>query len=94
MAHEYLWHPAYVAAILETDESCIAARVYEALAAIEQRHLVPLDEDEERALRNARLGLAVLKGERIEAQFEQKMERSEANTLPRSRGSYARRASR
>ena len=96
MIRDYSWGPAYLAAILETDDSRMSFRIHEAWEAVVQRLLSPLElgSAEERALRRAQLGLAVLRRERIEGQFDQKMERPEANTLPRSRGSCARRAGR
>ena len=37
MEERYPWHAAYQAAILETDDAAISLRIYEALAAVEQR---------------------------------------------------------
>ena len=62
----YTWQAAYNAAILETDNAAMPLRVYEALAAIEQRCLSPIEEDseEDRALRAAEVGLQTLRAER------------------------------
>ena len=62
----YPWQAAYNAAILETDQAAMPLRVYEALAAIEQRRLSPIEEDsaEDRALRAAEEGLETLRAER------------------------------
>ena len=59
---------AYQAAILETDDAAMSLRIYEALAAIEQRRLSDLepDSEENRALEDAEQGLLALKAERIE----------------------------
>jgi hypothetical protein len=67
----YPWQAAYNAAILETDESAVPLRVYEALAAIEQRQLSRIEEDseEDRALRAATLALQTLRAERT-GEFE------------------------
>jgi hypothetical protein len=40
-----LWRPAYVAAVCETDNSCLMVRIMEARAAIEQWLLLPISED-------------------------------------------------
>jgi hypothetical protein len=54
----YPWRRIYVAAILETNEAEVAGRIYEAIAAMDQRRLQPLsiDDDESRALANADVG--------------------------------------
>jgi hypothetical protein len=67
----YPWQAAYNAAILETNESAMPLRVYEALAAIEQRRLSPIEEDsaEDRALRAAAMALQTLRAERT-GEFE------------------------
>jgi hypothetical protein len=63
----YSWEAAYNAAVLETDEAAMPLRVYDALAAIEQRQLSPIEEDSEenRALRAATLALQTLRVERV-----------------------------
>jgi hypothetical protein len=68
MSERYLWQTAYKAAILETDNAKILLRIYEALAAIEQRRLSHLEpgSEEERALEDAERGLLALKAERID----------------------------
>ena len=38
----YSWQQAYLAAVLETDNDLMPFRIYEALAAIEQRLLSPM----------------------------------------------------
>jgi hypothetical protein len=68
MNETYTWQAAYRAAILETDNAAIPLRIYEALAAIEQRRLSDLepDSEEDRALEDAERGLLALKAERID----------------------------
>jgi hypothetical protein len=62
----YLWQAAYIAAVYETDDEKMPGRILEALAAIEQRLLSPIEPDGEeiRAIKNARDGLQGLKAER------------------------------
>jgi hypothetical protein len=69
MNEMYSWQAAYRAAILETDNAAMPVRIYEALAAIEQRRLSDLEpgSDEERALEDAERGLLALKAERIDS---------------------------
>jgi len=64
----YLWQTVYLAAVLETDNAAMPTRIYEALAAIEQRRLSPLDagDVEDRAMKDAQRGLLALKAERTE----------------------------
>jgi hypothetical protein len=38
-----IWQPAYLAAVVETDETAISTRLLEARAAMEQRRLLPVD---------------------------------------------------
>jgi hypothetical protein len=68
MDEKYTWQAAYNAAILETDNAAIPQRIYEALAAIEQRRLSDLEpgNEEDRALENAERGLLALKAERMD----------------------------
>jgi hypothetical protein len=68
MNGKYIWQAAYGAAILETDDAAMSLRIYEALAAIEQRRLsyLEIDSEEERALEDAERGLLALKAERID----------------------------
>jgi hypothetical protein len=62
----YAWQNAYMAAVCETDNGLMMIRIYEALAAIEQRQLTPVEpgSDEERALEAAETGLRSLITER------------------------------
>ena len=64
----YLWLPAYLSAVLETDNALMPTRIYEALAAIEQRLLSPIEAggDEYREIENAQRGLLTLKAERVD----------------------------
>ena len=39
----YLWLPAYLSAVLKTNNTLLPTRIYEALAAIEQRLLSPIE---------------------------------------------------
>jgi hypothetical protein len=68
MVERYPWQAAYQAAILETEDAALSLRIYEALAAIEQRRLSDLepDSEEDRALEAAERGLWALKAERID----------------------------
>jgi hypothetical protein len=68
MDEKYSWQAAYRDAILETDNAVIPQRIYEALAAIEQRRLSDLEPggEEDRALEDAERGLLALKAERID----------------------------
>jgi hypothetical protein len=56
----YPWQTACVFAILETDEVKMRRRLYEAIAAIEQRRLSQVNSDEELALTDAEAGLQIL----------------------------------
>jgi hypothetical protein len=62
----YLWQDAYVSAVLETDDELMPTRIYEALAAIEQRLLSPIEAGcaEHREIENAQRALLTLKSER------------------------------
>ena len=64
----YSWQYDYIGALLETDDSKLARRVYEALAAIEQRLLSPIEpgSDEEKALKTAQKLLAIIKTEKLD----------------------------
>ena len=68
MTDRYLWQAAYRAAIFEKDNAAIPLRIYEALAAIEQRRLSDLEpgSEEDRALEEAERGLLALKAERMD----------------------------
>jgi hypothetical protein len=58
----YDWQQPYTAAIWETDDRLIKARVHEALSTVELRRLSPVepDSDEDRALTAAEAGLRSL----------------------------------
>jgi hypothetical protein len=62
----YSWQTVYLAAVLETDDAAMPTRIYEALAAIEQRLLSPIETGgiEHRAIEDAQRGLLTLKAER------------------------------
>jgi hypothetical protein len=64
----YSWQSAYLSAVLETENALMRARIYEALAAIEQRRpsLIATDGIEERAIEDAQRGLLTLKVERTQ----------------------------
>jgi hypothetical protein len=64
----YAWQQAYLAAVCETDDAKMMGRILEARAAIEQRLLVPIEEDsvEHRDLLAAQKALEVLKSERVQ----------------------------
>jgi hypothetical protein len=59
----YPWQTAYLSAVLETDNVAMPTRIYEALAAIEQRLLNPIETDECKAIEDAQQGLLRLKAE-------------------------------
>jgi hypothetical protein len=69
MKEKYSWQAAYRAAILETDNAAIPLRIYEALAAFEQRRLSDLKpgSEEDRALEDAERGLLALKADRLDS---------------------------
>jgi len=62
----YSWQPAYLSAVLETNNDLMPSRIYEALAAIEQKLLNPneLGCAELEAIEDAQTGLLTLKAER------------------------------
>jgi len=64
----YSWQPDYIGALLETDDSKLAHRVLEALVAIEQRLLSPVEpgSDEEKALKTAQKLLAIIKAVKLD----------------------------
>jgi hypothetical protein len=66
----YSWQPDYIGALLETDDSKLAHRVLEALVAIEQRLLSPVEpgSDEEKALKTAQKLLAIIKAVKLDRQ--------------------------
>jgi|HubBroStandDraft_6_1064221.scaffolds.fasta_scaffold3183230_2 hypothetical protein len=61
----YTWHPAYHAAVFETEAARIMGRILEARAAMEQRLLSPIKQEgtEYRELVDAQNALDVLKGD-------------------------------
>jgi hypothetical protein len=65
----YAWQHAYMAPVCETDNGLMMIRIYEALAAIQQRRLSPIepDGDEDRALKNADAGIKALIAERTDS---------------------------
>ena len=67
----YLWQAEYISAISETDPSQLTRRIYEAIAAIEQRLLAPVEHGsaEEQALKTARELLVALKAEKLNEHF-------------------------
>jgi hypothetical protein len=62
---DYPWQRVYMAAVREAYGSLMRLRIHEALAAIEQRRLNPIDIDgeEDRALRDAETALETLEAE-------------------------------
>jgi hypothetical protein len=62
----YLWQDVYMSAVLETDDVVMPTRIYEALAAIEQRLLSPIEPGcaEHKAIEGAQKGLLTLRIER------------------------------
>jgi len=65
----YGWQSVYAKAILETDDLLITGRIYEVIAAIEQRRRqgpVESNSDEDRALNNAEIGIKALITERTD----------------------------
>ena len=73
----YLWQTVSFAAALETDNAAMPTRIYEALAAIEQRRLNPIEAGgiEERELENAQRALLTLKALPFDL-YERRMENS------------------
>jgi hypothetical protein len=67
MAHPiYSWQHHYLQAVQETDDSKLPHHLMEAIAAVEQRLLSPIDKNslEYRAIENTRRGIEVLRKER------------------------------
>ena len=52
-----------MAAVLETDSDLMPSRIYQALAAIEQRLLNPMETVEQRTIEDAQTGLLALKAD-------------------------------
>jgi hypothetical protein len=63
----YSWQIDYIAALLETDDSKLPRRLYEAIAAIEQRLLSPVEPGsvEDQAIKQAQKVLAVIRAEKL-----------------------------
>jgi hypothetical protein len=59
----YSWQDDFIAAQAETDPVRLRRRLYQAIAAMEQRRLSPLepDSEEQQALENAERALQILK---------------------------------
>ena len=68
MNGNYIWQTAYLAAVCETKDELMMGRILEARAAIEQRLLVPIEQDgaEYRGIVAAEKALEVLKSERVD----------------------------
>jgi hypothetical protein len=64
----YGWQSVYVQALLETDDSLMTERIYEAISALEQRRLSPVENnsDEDCALNKTEAGIKALITERME----------------------------
>ncbi len=60
----YWWEIPYILAILQTDEPSMHNALFEAIAALEQRRLTPMNASEEIALAGAEEGLQLLIEER------------------------------
>ena len=56
----YSWEIPYLLAILQTDEACMQKAVYEAIEAMEQRRLTPVNAAEDAALMGAEAGVEML----------------------------------
>ncbi len=58
----YGWQAVYIRAIVETDDLLITGRIYEAISALEQRRLSPVESnsDEDCALNEAEVGIKAL----------------------------------
>jgi hypothetical protein len=63
MSQIYEWQQTYLAAICETDDEQLPARILEARSAIEQRLLSTIEADELTAIENARKALEMLQQE-------------------------------
>ena len=68
----YSWQQPYLQAVQETDDSKMAHHLMEAIAAVEQRLLSPIDTRslEYKAIENTRRGIDVLRQERCSANPE------------------------
>jgi hypothetical protein len=78
----YLWQPVYLDAVLETDNVAMPTRIYEALAAIEQRLLSPIEAGgvEYRAIEDAQRGLLTLKAEQSRPSAQTRSELVESDS--------------
>jgi hypothetical protein len=58
----------YIAALLETDNSKLPRRLYEAIAAIEQRLLSPVEpgREEDQAIKQAQKVIAIIRAEKLD----------------------------
>jgi hypothetical protein len=63
MGMRYAWEIPYFLAILQTDEASRTRAVYEAIEAMEQRRLTPVNGAEDVALMSAEEGVQVLVAE-------------------------------
>jgi hypothetical protein len=61
---KYWWEVPYILAILQTAEPSMHNAIFEAIAAMEQRRMTPVNAAEEVALAGAEAGLQLLIGER------------------------------
>jgi hypothetical protein len=77
----YIWQPAYLAAVYETDDAKMMSRILEARAEMEQRLLVPMEQDsaEHREPLAAQKAVELLKSERVD-----KVERQHTGAASRS----------
>ena len=64
----YSWQVDYIAALLETDNSKLPRRLYEAIAAIEQRLLSPVEPGsvEDQAIKQAQKVIAIIRAEKLD----------------------------
>ena len=71
----YSWQQDYIAALLETDDARLPHLIYEAIAAIEQRLLSPVEagSQEEQALEAAQKLLAIIKAEKLDGRFDRRV---------------------
>jgi hypothetical protein len=62
----YAWQEPYIAAVYETDDAKMPGLIYEAVAAIEQRLLSPIESgsEEDKEIQNTLISLQALRAER------------------------------
>ena len=79
----YPWQQPYLQAVQETDDAKMPHHLMEAIAAIEQRLLSPIDKNslEYRAIENTRRGIEVLRAERCPSVTSQEGSASSTNKL-------------